>query len=56
MVPIFRYISTMSELKRGKQTLAECSDGILNMAPDFGTKSNQFTLTVLNDSQSTIEP
>lgn len=44
--PSFAIMSSMTELKRGKQTLWEYYNGILNMAQNFETDSSDLFHTV----------
>lgn len=51
IVSTFRYISTMTELKRDKQTLLENNYGILTMASNFVIDYSKFFQTVYYGSQ-----
>ena len=51
VVPVFRYISTVTELERGKQAPRKCKNSILKMGPNFEIDSNDITQTVLQGLQ-----
>ena len=46
VLPVLRYISTITEVKRVKETLTKIKNGVLNNKSNFETNSNEFSETI----------